>query len=118
GRGQPPPPPLRPKAAARALTFRYIKSIPAEPDPPRRAKMSPPTGFSWIEKPQLAALARPDGVEDLQWLRGQGIDLLVSLTEDPPYTRWVNDAGLLLMHVPMADMEAPSQDQLDRCISA
>jgi atypical dual specificity phosphatase len=79
--------------------------------------MSPPTGFSWVEKPLLAALGRPDSADDLEWLRGQGIDLLVSLTEDPPYSRWVNDAGLLLMHVPITDMEAPTQEQLEKCLS-
>lgn len=80
--------------------------------------MSPPTGFSWIDKPHLAGLAEPEAAEDLLWLRQQGIELLVSLTEDRPRRDWVNDAGLLLFHEPMTDMEAPSQEQLDRCISA
>jgi atypical dual specificity phosphatase len=80
--------------------------------------MAQPYSFSWIEKPQLAALGRPDSVEDLEWLRRQGIDLLVSLTEDPPNNRWVNDAGLLLVHVPVTDMEAPTQSQLQRCVSS
>jgi atypical dual specificity phosphatase len=80
--------------------------------------MSQPQGFTWIEKPHLAALARPSGPEDLAWLRQQGIELLLSLTEDPPRRDWINDAGLLLFHVPMVDMEAPSQEDLDRCISA
>src|SRR5262249_41121967 len=51
------------------------------------------------------------------WLRRQGIELLLSLTEDPPPRTWVNDAGLLLVHVPVPDMEAPTQAQLDRCTS-
>lgn len=80
--------------------------------------MSPPTGFSWIEKPLLAAMGRPGELEELQWLRGQGIDLLLSLTEDPLRTDWVDEAGLMLFHVPVVDMEAPTQDQLDLCISA
>ena len=80
--------------------------------------MSAPNGFSWVEKPQLAALARPSSAEDLQWLRKQGIDVLLSLTEERPRRDWVDDAGLLVYHVPMEDMEAPTQEQLDRCISA
>jgi atypical dual specificity phosphatase len=80
--------------------------------------MSEPHGFSWVDQPQLAALARPDSQEDLEWLRRQGIDLLVSLTEDPPPQRWINEVGLFLVHEPVIDMEAPSQDQLERCISA
>jgi atypical dual specificity phosphatase len=44
--------------------------------------------------------------------------VLVSLTEDPPRRDWVNDAGLLLVHEPIMDMEAPAQEQLDRLVSA
>lgn len=80
--------------------------------------MPQPYGFSWIEKPQLAGMARPEAPEDLEWMRRQGIELLLALTEDPPRRDWLDDAGLLLYHVPVEDMEAPSQEQLDRCISA
>src|SRR5437879_6440119 len=80
--------------------------------------MPQPYGFTWIDKPLLAGMARPDDPEELGWLRQQGIELLLSLTEDPPRRDWIEDAGLLLYHVPVEDMEAPSQEQLDRCISA
>jgi atypical dual specificity phosphatase len=79
--------------------------------------MGQPQGFSWINKPLLAAMARPEDADDLAWLRRQGIEVLLSLTEDPPPRNWVNDAGLLLYHVPMEDMEAPTQEQLDRALS-
>jgi atypical dual specificity phosphatase len=80
--------------------------------------MAQPHGFSWIERPQLAAMARPASADELAWLRNHGIDLVVSLTEDPLRRDWVNEAGLLVFHEPMEDMEAPTQDQLDRCTSA
>jgi atypical dual specificity phosphatase len=80
--------------------------------------MSRSLGFTWIDKPRLAALARPESAEDLAWLRAQGIDVLVSLTEDPIRRDWVNDAGLLVVHEPVEDMEAPSQVQIERCVSA
>jgi atypical dual specificity phosphatase len=80
--------------------------------------MSSPNGFTWVDKPHLAALARPSGADDFAWLRKQGIELLISLTEERPRRDWVDDAGLLVMHVPVEDMEAPTQDQLDRCVSA
>jgi atypical dual specificity phosphatase len=66
----------------------------------------------------LAALARPESAEDLAWLRTQGIDVLVSLTEDPLRRDWVNEAGLLVVHEPVEDMEAPTQEQIERCVSA
>jgi atypical dual specificity phosphatase len=76
----------------------------------------PPHGFSWIEKPVLAGLAQPESEEDLQWLRKNGIDVLLSLTEEPVPRTWVNNAGLLLVHEPLIDMEAPVQEQLERCV--
>jgi atypical dual specificity phosphatase len=80
--------------------------------------MPQPHGFSWIDKPLLAGLAMPESEDDLQWLRRQGIDVLVSLTEEPPRRDWVNEAGLLVFHEPVVDMEAPTQQQLDHCVSA
>jgi len=80
--------------------------------------MSQPQGFSWIDKPGLAGLARPAAAEDLVWLRQQGIELLVSLTEDRPRRDWIEEAGLLVFHEPVEDMQAPTQEQLDRVVSA
>jgi atypical dual specificity phosphatase len=81
------------------------------------ATMSQPHGFTWVEQPLLAAMGRPESVEELQWLRQQGIEILISLTEDPPRRQWVNEAGLMLVHVPVVDMEAPTQDDLDKCVA-
>lgn len=80
--------------------------------------MSAPHGFSWVDKPRLAALARPESLEDLQWLRQQGIQVLISLTEEKPRRDWTNDAGLMVFHEPFQDMEPPGQEQLDRVLSA
>jgi atypical dual specificity phosphatase len=80
--------------------------------------MAAPQGFTWIDKPLLAAMALPEGPEELAWLRRQGIDVLLTLAEDPVRRDWVNDAGLMVVHVPVVDMEAPTQEQLERCLSA
>lgn len=77
--------------------------------------MTPPPGFTWIDKPKLAALARPDR-EDMLWLRQQGIDMLISLTEDPPFRRDVDEAGLLLYHLPVEDMTAPTLEELEQAV--
>lgn len=77
-----------------------------------------PPGFSWVEKPHLAALAQPETVDDLGWLREQGLELLVSLSEAPPPRSWVNDAGLFAVHLPVEDMTAPTPDQLQQAIEA
>src|SRR5262249_46710922 len=80
--------------------------------------MASPHGFTWIKRPLLAALSRPTSAEDLVWLRQHGVQILVSLSEDPPQRDWINDAGLMVFHVPVVDMEAPTQEQLERCLSA
>jgi atypical dual specificity phosphatase len=79
--------------------------------------MSQPNGFSWIERPLLAGMARPESAAELAWLRRQGIEVILSLTEDPLRRDWVNEAGLMMVHVPVADMEAPSPAQLDHCVA-
>jgi atypical dual specificity phosphatase len=76
----------------------------------------PPPGFSWVDKPNLAALAMPESTTDLSWLRKQGVDVLVSLTEDPVPRSWVNEAGLMVVNVPVPDMEAPTPRQLDHVL--
>lgn len=75
-----------------------------------------PPAFSWVDKPRLAALGQPRAADDLAWLRRTGIEVLISLSEEPPYRGWVNDAGLLAVHVPVPDMTAPTDRQLDICM--
>jgi atypical dual specificity phosphatase len=80
--------------------------------------MSAPQGFSWIDKPRLAAMARPRSADDLAWLRKNGLQVLVSLTEDRPRKAWSDEAGILVFHEAMEDMEPPTQAQLGRAVSA
>lgn len=75
-----------------------------------------PFGFSWVDPPHLAALARPASVEDLAWLREQGVEMLVTLTEDPLPRQWVNDAGLMSVHIPVPDMAPPSDRQFELAV--
>jgi atypical dual specificity phosphatase len=79
--------------------------------------MPAPYGFTWLKRPLLAALARPSDAEDFAWLRANGIQVVLSLTEDPLRRDWVNDAGLMVVHEPIEDFTAPTQEQLDRCLS-
>lgn len=68
--------------------------------------------------PNLAAMARPQSLEEFRWLREQGIQLVICLTEDPPPRAWINDAGLFSKHIPIEDMHAPSQKQIDLCLTS
>ena len=80
--------------------------------------MSAPDGFSWVDPPLLAASARPGALEEYEWLRAQGVQLVVSLCEEPPSRRWLNETGLFSMHVPVEDMNPPTLRQIDVCLSA
>ena len=77
-----------------------------------------PPGFTWVEHPALAALALPHGPDDFRWLRAHGVQVVLSLTEDALPRAWVNDAGLLAVHVPVADFAAPSHSQFETCLEA
>jgi len=83
-----------------------------------KISMTAPDGFTWVDKPLLAAMARPQELDEFVWLREQGIQLLISLSETPPHRDFTNDAGLLILHVPVEDMHPPSQKQIDLCMSA
>jgi atypical dual specificity phosphatase len=80
--------------------------------------VSQPANYSWVDRPLLAASGRPRDADELSWLRQQGIQLLISLTEEPLRRDWVNEAGLMAIHIPVEDMEPPSPEQLDRALSA
>lgn len=76
--------------------------------------MSRPYFFSWIDEPLLAASAEPGAPEQLAWLRSNGVDILVTLTEEPLPRTWVDGAGLLSVHVPVPDMDVPTIEQIDQ----
>jgi atypical dual specificity phosphatase len=76
----------------------------------------PPPGFTWVDKPHLAAMALPESGADLSWLRRNGIDVLSTLTESPVSRHWVNEAGLMVVNVPAPDMEPPTDRQLDHLL--
>lgn len=78
--------------------------------------MSSPPRFSWVIPKQLAALGEPTSLAELQWLRRQGIEVLISLTEMPPPRVWINEAGLMQVHVPVPDMTAPTLEQLEQIV--
>jgi len=73
-------------------------------------------GFSWVIDGELAGMPRPGGVReldaDLRFIAGQGVDLLVSLTETPTDGKAAAAHGLELLHLPVVDFTAPTQEQL------
>jgi atypical dual specificity phosphatase len=78
--------------------------------------MSRPRSFSWVHEKLLAASAFPSGAEELSWLRENGVDIIITLTESSLPRHWVDDAGIMSVHIPVADFEPPNPSQLKQCI--
>ena len=80
--------------------------------------------FSWLLPGQLAGAGhlggwgyRAEGCqvelsEDLDWLAGQGVSALVSLTEDPLSEERVRSRGMGYLHLPIHDMQTPQLDEI------
>jgi len=79
--------------------------------------MSRPYFFTWVEEPLLAASSEPNAPEQLAWLRAEGVDILVTLTEEPLPRSWIDSAGLMGVHVPVPDWTSPTVEQIDEVMS-
>ena len=71
-----------------------------------------PASADWIIEGKLAAMARPSR-EELAQLKEAGFGLVVNLTERPGPTLSAAAAGLKGAHIPIADFEAPTLEQMD-----
>lgn len=58
----------------------------------------------------------PQSATDLSWLRKHGVEVLVTLTEDPVPRAWVNEAGMMVVNVPVPDMQAPTARQIEHVL--
>ncbi len=77
-----------------------------------------PLAFTWVDKPYLAAMAKPRSEEELRWLRDHAIDVIITLTEEPPQRKLINQVGLMLVHIPIFDFAAPTQQDLQNAVDA
>lgn len=82
----------------------------APPPPPPPAL---PRHFSWIVPGQLAGMGRPgllgDADDDLYSIAVHGVSLLVSTTERPTPTSMLRPYGIRGYHLPIRDMNIPSE---------
>lgn len=74
------------------------------------------SGFSWVVEDTLAGMPRPGGrgalESDLAFLEEREIGLLVSLTESGTDPDAAAQHGIEVLHLPVPDMTAPTQEQL------
>jgi atypical dual specificity phosphatase len=83
-----------------------------------RAKVSDrPTGYLWVEQGKVAASGCPASERQLEWVSKQGVDVVLTLTEDPLPPEWTKGSRLSFTHIPMRDHEPPSLESLEKAAS-
>jgi hypothetical protein len=83
-----------------------------------RARVSEkPTGFVWIEKGRLAGSGYPASRGQLEWLSGQGITVILTLTENPLPGDWLEGLPLKTEHIPMKDHGVPDVAALEKAVA-
>lgn len=80
-----------------------------------------PSRFGWILPGQLAGSGRPGRfsplAEDLEFLRAQGVEVIVSLLESPLNLQECQEAGFEVHHFPVEDFAAPAVEQIAEACS-
>ncbi len=80
-----------------------------------------PHNFSFVIPGQLAGMARPGTVlpleADLDRIKREGIDAVVSLTEQGLPAERLEKAGLEWLHLPVPDFSPPTPEQIDRFVA-
>lgn len=82
------------------------------------------SNFSWLVPGSLAGMAQPGGWArdwaavdaDLDELKQRGVGAIASLTEDPLPLGVLRQHGMRHTHIPVADMAAPTMEQIDRFV--
>jgi len=75
-----------------------------------------PSRFSWIDE-HVAASGQPMTRSQVEWIKSQGIDMVISLTEQPLPREWIENADLEYRHFPVKDHSAPSPELLKKIVN-
>ncbi|HHT9109506.1 MAG TPA: dual specificity protein phosphatase 23 [Candidatus Wunengus sp. YC64] len=77
-----------------------------------------PRNFSWLIQDEIAGMARPmPMVADLEFLKDNGIEAIVSLTETPLHKTLIEEFGFEYKHIPIPDLASPTQEQIEEFVS-
>ncbi|MCF6155967.1 MAG: protein phosphatase [Candidatus Brocadia sp.] len=77
-----------------------------------------PRNFSWVIQDEIAGMARPLSiVADLEFLKDNGIEAIVSLTELPLPKTLIEEFGFEYKHIPIVDLASPTQEQIEDFVS-
>ena len=74
--------------------------------------------FSWLIEGEIAGMAKPaSSVYDLEFLKKNGFEAIVSLTEFPLNEALIEEFGFSVKHIPVRDFEAPTLEQIEDFIA-
>lgn len=73
-----------------------------------------PTNFSWLIEDKLAGSGMPTSFDEFEWLRSQGVQNIVTMTENSLPDEWTKEIGYL--HVPTPDLTAPDMEKIDLAV--
>jgi atypical dual specificity phosphatase len=70
--------------------------------------------FSWLIEGEIAGMAKPaSSVYDFEFLKGEGFEAIVSLTESSLSEVLIEKFGFSVKHIPVRDFEAPTLEQIE-----
>ncbi|MBS1258453.1 MAG: hypothetical protein MAG551_01512 [Candidatus Scalindua arabica] len=74
--------------------------------------------FSWLIEGEIAGMAKPaSSVYDFEFLKENGFEAIVSLTEFPLDESLIEEFGFSIKHIPVRDFEAPTLEQIKNFIA-
>lgn len=77
----------------------------------------PPHGFDWVVPELLGAMGRPSNVRAaMEFLKDEGVDVIVSLTEHPLNRAVTEEFGFSCHHIPIPDFTAPTARQVEKFV--
>ncbi len=74
-----------------------------------------PANFSWVVPDAFAGSAAPMSRTELDWILAQGVESIITMTEDALPPEWTKDLGAYL-HVPTPDLQAPEMEGIERAV--
>ena len=81
--------------------------------------MAKPFGFEWVVPDRIAAMGRPHDLRrDLESLKDQQIDVIVTLTVAPLQSALIEEFGFETRHIPIPDFQAPRMAQIEAFVRA
>ena len=77
-----------------------------------------PRNFSWLIQDEIAGMGRPVAiVADLEFLKDNGVESIVSLTELPLHKPLIEEFGFEYKHIPIPDFSTPTLEQIEEFVT-